>query len=232
MIRWIGIRQAQDRSDSKQLTRSPRALVPVAAALVSAILLAGCGGSGNSTTTSSAAITSASSGGPGITSGSTATTSGATSSLPRTTSVTGPPGALAFAECMRANGVPDFPDPQPGGGFVFPANAVPSSPAFRTAQAKCVKLISGGGPPGPGTRSHPTPQMLAHFRKVADCMRQHGVPDFPDPRTSVPPNPFGSGAGVISDIYNVIFVFPGTINQQAPAFTQAAAMCDFPLHNH
>jgi hypothetical protein len=64
-------------------------------------------------------------------------------------------------------------------------------------------------------------------------MRQHGVDDFPDPRTSVPSNPFGSGgAGVISDIEGVILVFPSTIDQQSPVFTRAAAACAFPLHNH
>ena len=63
-------------------------------------------------------------------------------------------------------------------------------------------------------------------------MRQHGVSDFPDPRTSVPPNPFGSGIGEISDIEGVILLFPSTINQQSPVFTRAAAVCAFPLHNH
>ena len=64
-------------------------------------------------------------------------------------------------------------------------------------------------------------------------MRQRGVYDFPDPRTSVPSNPFGSGsAGVISDIEGVILIFPSTIDQQSPAFTRAAAACAFPLHNH
>jgi hypothetical protein len=63
-------------------------------------------------------------------------------------------------------------------------------------------------------------------------MREHGISNFPDPRTSVPPNPFGSGAGVISDIEGVILIFPSTIDQQSPAFMQAAAACEFPLHNH
>lgn len=64
-------------------------------------------------------------------------------------------------------------------------------------------------------------------------MRKHGVYDFPDPRTSVPPNPFGAGgAGVISDIEGVILIFTSAIDQQSPAFTRAAAVCAFPLHNH
>jgi hypothetical protein len=140
--------------------------------------------------------------------------------------------ALAFASCMRFNGVPNFPDPKPGGGFVFHTGAGvdPSSPAFKAAQAKCKKLL----PPGPGSGSPPAAQTLAHYLKVAQCMRRHGIPDFPDPRTSVPSNPRAAlgGSGVISDIEGVILVFPGTINQQSTAFTHAAAVCAFPLHNH
>ena len=65
-------------------------------------------------------------------------------------------------------------------------------------------------------------------------MRSHGVPDFPDPRTSVPSNlhpPAGAGSFVISDIEGVILVM-GSIDTQSPAFTRAAAACAFPLHNH
>lgn len=108
-----------------------------------------------------------------------------------------------------------------------------SSPLFKAAQAKCQKLMPGGGPPGMSSSTNPSRQTLARFLNIARCMRQHGVYDFPDPRTSVPANPFGSGgAGVISDIEEVILIFPGTINEQAPIFTRAAATCAFPLHNH
>jgi hypothetical protein len=143
--------------------------------------------------------------------------------------------AVAYAKCMRANGVPSFPDPKLGGGFLFNTRARidPSSSAFKAAQAKCHKLLPAGGPPGPGASTHPSPQTLAKFLRIARCMRKHGAYDFPDPRTSVPSNPFGSGGnGVISDIEEVILIFPGTIDQQAPAFTHAASVCGFPLHNH
>jgi hypothetical protein len=133
---------------------------------------------------------------------------------------------------MRANGVPNFPDPSPGGGFLFQAGSGidRSSPAFETAQAKCRKLLPGGGPPGPGATTHPAPGVLAHFVKIAACMRRHGVPDFPEPATTVPAMP--AGGGVISDIEGVILLFPSSIDMQAPAFTSAAATCNFPLHSH
>jgi hypothetical protein len=67
--------------------------------------------------------------------------------------------------------------------------------------------------------------------KVAHCMRRHGIADFPDPRTSVPSD-IARFVGVISDIDGVILVFPSTIDEQSPAFAQAAAACGFPLHNH
>lgn len=66
--------------------------------------------------------------------------------------------------------------------------------------------------------------------KIARCMRRHGISEFPGPMTSVPHNLHG--VREISDIEGTILVFPETIDQQSPAFTQAAAACAFPLHNH
>jgi hypothetical protein len=188
-----------------------------------ALLVAGCGGgsskpgvarlsSGSSKTTSNA-TTGAGSSGPGVESPEAA--------------------ALAFAGCMRAHGLPNFPDPKAGGGFLFHtgAGADPSSPAFKAAQAKCKKFL----PPGPGSGAPPSAKTLAHYLTVAQCMRRRGVSEFPDPRTTAPSNPraaLGSGGGVISDIEGVIFIFPGRIDEQAPAFTRAASECAFPLHNH
>jgi hypothetical protein len=64
-------------------------------------------------------------------------------------------GSIRTAVCMRANGVPDFPDPSittgPGGhglrisiGSGAGANLNPYSPAFKAAQAKCNKLVLNG----------------------------------------------------------------------------------------
>jgi hypothetical protein len=216
--------QMPHRIHTKRLT-PPRARLLTAAALLSVVFVAGCGGSSPSTTVAqlNGASTSGSKGAAG---------GGAASSGSPSPSALGA-DALAFAKCMRSNGVPNFPDPKPGGGFLFHTSpGRSSSPAFRAAQAKCQKLLPGGGPPGPGSRTNASPQTLARFLKVARCMRQHGVYNFPDPRTSVPPNPLGSGNGVISDIEGVILIFPGTIDQQSPVFTRAAAACAFPLHNH
>ncbi len=141
---------------------------------------------------------------------------------------------LVFAKCMRANGVPSFPDPKSGGGgfLVHASRGEISSPAFQAAQRACVKFMPGGGI---GSGPPPSAQTVARFLRIAQCMRSQGVPNFPDPKTSAPSNPrvaLGGGGGVISDIEGVILVFPGTINQQSPAFTHASAVCAFPLHNH
>lgn len=202
-------------------TRKPTALAAGLAGL--ALLIGGCGGSSSptvahlSTAKASSEVSSAGSG-------------PSPESSPNSLGL----AALDYTKCMRTNGVPNFPEPKPGGGFMFHAGAGldPSSPAFSAAQAKCRKLMPGGGPP---TSTNPSPQTLARFLKIAQCMRRHGVPDFPDPRTSVPSNPLsllGSGGGVISDIEEVIFVFPAAIDQSSPTFKQAAAACAFPLHNH
>ena len=42
---------------------------------------------------------------------------------------------LAYARCMRAHGVADFPDPLPGGGFDIPGNT--SSQQFQAAEGAC-----------------------------------------------------------------------------------------------
>jgi hypothetical protein len=128
---------------------------------------------------------------------------------------------------MRSNGVPNFPDPSPGGGLAFPVTGQNiASPAFRSAQAKCNKLLPNGGPPGPGSTTHPSAQTLAKLVRIAECMRQHGISQFPDPRTSVPANPVGYQE--ITDFDGVILLFPTTLNLQSPAYRQDLTACGAP----
>jgi hypothetical protein len=65
-----------------------------------------------------------------------------------------------------------------------------AAPAFKAAQAKCQKLVPGSVLPDSDS-AHPSAQSLAKLLKIARCMRQHGVTQFPDPVTSVPSNPSG-----------------------------------------
>jgi hypothetical protein len=200
------------------VARRPRWLA--VATLVSGVLVAGCGGSSGSPT--AATVAGASAPVSATTGTGAATTTGAAAT------VAGSPG-LAFAECMRSNGVPNFPDPLPGRGLLFGAGAGinPASPAVKAAQAKCRKLLPGG-PPGPGSTTHPSAQTLAKLLKIAVCMRQHGIRQFPDPRTSVPSNFSPAVYDDITDFDGAILLFPVTINLQSPAYKQALAACGAP----
>lgn len=207
----------QVSSHPKRLARSRR--VPLLAAiLASGALVAGCGGS------SPSAPANETSTGAGSAAESTSVASNGTTSSKSTAPGGYGSGALAFARCMRANGVTNFPDPQPGGGFAFRSAGVTSSPAFKTAQAKCQKYMPGGGPLSPG--APPSAQTMAQLRRIAVCMRQHGVPQFPDPRTSVPPgfNPFPKYREV-TNYKGAILLFPATIDPQSPAYEHATVAC-------
>jgi signal transduction histidine kinase len=83
------------------------------------------------------------------------------------------------------------------------------------------------GLPGFGAKTHPSRQTLLHWRGVAQCMRRHGVSDFPEPRTSVPsPSAALGGGGVISDRDEAIFLIPYALEHSA-AFAPANAACGF-----
>ena len=126
--------------------------------------------------------------------------------------------ALKFARCMRAHGMPDFPDPTPSGALNVAAN--PNSPAFRAAQPACGPLPAGfSGIPRPASEAG----KLAMLR-LAQCMRAHGVPNFPDPVTTPP---HGVTATIFQD--GLFFGMPPTIDHHAPAFRRATAACGLRL---
>jgi len=95
--------------------------------------------------------------------------------------------ALAFAKCMRENGVPQFPDPRFDGNGGVSINLPPGTDRAKVAAAerKCQQYAAGGGP-----HATPDPQRLEQARQYAKCMRDNGVPDFPDP---------GSDGGIAVD---------------------------------
>jgi hypothetical protein len=158
---------------------------PVAIALLTAGLLAGCGG-------------------------------GAHPSL--TTKVMS--SALAYADCMRSHGVPDFPDPNSQGEFQLRpvkfengrttpiADLNPSSPAFQSAQRVCGPFASAG-------RQVTAAQEDQEFQKslkAAACMRANGIPNYPDPTLI---------DGSIDRNFNPSL----NINPNSPAFLHAAQSC-------
>jgi hypothetical protein len=58
--------------------------------------------------------------------------------------------AQEYSQCMRDNGVPKFPDPEPGGGIAIEGGPGldPNSPEFKAAEEKCKTLLPGGGEGG------------------------------------------------------------------------------------
>jgi hypothetical protein len=210
----------QCRIHPGQLSRSRAARLVAVAALMSAILVAGCEGSSPSPTVTAVGSTT-------TTPSSTAPSKAVANSASTVPGAYGS-GPLGFARCMRANGVPAFPDPTPGRGAVrVPVGSNPAAPAFEAAQASCAKLVPGSGPPGSG--SGPSAQTMAKLHRIAVCMRQHGVPQFPDPRTAVPSNLSPDGpVSEITDFDGAILVWPRTIDMQAPAYRQALTACGAP----
>ena len=147
-----------------------RNLRPLAVGLVGVIGLmsAGCGAnaSSDSGTTSSA--------GAPISSSSTSTTSSAAS--PK---LSARDKAVKFAECMRANGVPHFPDPDTKGEVNFGVDV--SKEVFTKAVDACKALK----PPG-ALSSKRTPKEQSASLRFAQCVRDNGVKDFPDPVNGEP----------------------------------------------
>ena len=118
---------------------------------------------------------------------------------------------VAFAQCMRAHGVPDFQDPTLkrsalGVGVSQGVSAsVAQSPAFNSAQNACRTLLPPGSQ-GPGNRPVSTTQH-AQMLTFAVCVRAHGVANMPDPAA------------------NGVFHLPPGIDQNAPAFQSAIKGC-------
>jgi hypothetical protein len=138
---------------------------------------------------------------------------------PAGTSASGGP-LLRYAQCMRAHGVPNFPDPSATGGLVIPNDINTESPAFKSAEQACANLAGSDG--GAGSSESRKLQLVG----LARCMRAHGVPDFPDP-TSTPPTP--SSGNVIGG--NGTYLALGTPQeQQSPAYKRAAAACQLAIH--
>lgn len=96
--------------------------------------------------------------------------------------------AYKFSSCMRTHGVTNFPDPRvintPGQQSIR-QEATPvaraNAPKFKAAQQACQGIM-----PAPSNIS-PAQQAAQQHARVQDrlafarCLRDHGVPNFPDP---------------------------------------------------
>ena len=105
-------------------------------------------------------------------------------------------------QCYRQHGDPAFPDPtyDPSDGrwhFAVSPNSAPAS-----TRAACQRLMPNM------TASPPVPQaQFQQLVRLAECIRQHGVPAWPDP------DPDGA------------YGLPRSLQQKTPAFARAATAC-------
>jgi hypothetical protein len=85
-------------------------------------------------------------------------------------------GLLVFVACMRKNGVPNLPDPVNGSLLIKASSGIdPNTPQFQAAQKTCQHLM----PQLSAAQQH---SEEARLLEGAQCMRSHGVPNFPDPQ--------------------------------------------------
>jgi hypothetical protein len=100
--------------------------------------------------------------------------------------------ALAYSACMRSHGVSKYPDPTSGGELpkVGLQQLGVSSSRFGSAQAACRSFYPAGGSLQQqeaqcGRNDDCSPALAQQWmnadRRLARCMRSHGIPNFPDP---------------------------------------------------
>lgn len=145
--------------------RPPRLWAVAAVAVVLGVIVAGCSGGSTVPTAGSTTTTSAAAEGSG---------SAGTSPLAQ---------AVAYSQCIRSHGVPNFPDPvqTPSGGYGYRTKGIdPNSAAFQSALQACKALPSPWNSRG---QQLSLAQQQA-WLNWAKCIRADGVPNFPDPTFS------------------------------------------------
>ena len=117
--------------------------------------------------------------------------------------------ALAYAKCMRAHGMPDFPDPDSNGQFNVDRHSVSSQET--AANQVCHHLLNTGDQANAARQQ----QGLGQALKYAQCMRAHGVPNFPDPHYTG--GGIGQSSGLVVRLHG--------INIHSPQFQAANQAC-------
>src|SRR5258705_5558581 len=93
--------------------------------------------------------------------------------------------ARRFGQCGRDHGFPNFPDPEIYRGKL----AYPNAPQETLDQERQVlaipecKALLSDVPPLPDNRPAPSAADMQKLRDFARCLREHGIPDWPDPKS-------------------------------------------------
>lgn len=171
----------------------------MAVSLLLLVFVAGCGNASNNPGVANLESTATKAAGSSDTS--------ATPSAPAITQA----NALAYAQCMRSHGIPDFPDPNSRGGFAIQAHPGSdldkNNPTFQAASNACESLR-----PVPSAAQQQ--QMHDQMLKYSQCMRAHGIADFPDPSATGDINISGGQGSSSSDL-----------NPNNPTFQAAQSAC-------
>ena len=115
--------------------------------------------------------------GRGTSSSSTSSTSGTSSSGTGGVSAAYVSDKLGLARCLRAHGVPNYPDPNASGQEPPNSKQLIKSPQGQAAVGACSSW---------GNRIHndvaaQNQAVMGEYVRFAQCMRAHGLPNFPDP---------------------------------------------------
>lgn len=111
--------------------------------------------------------------------------------------------ATTFSECMQTHGVA-VAEPQPGKGLTGVDPALTGTPAFKAALEACKDLLQGG------VRGTTEPIDMTKYLAFAKCMRENGLPDFPDPKPGSKDGLFGGSA----------------VDRNSPTFQKASKACN------
>ena len=154
-----------------KMMRPPHRGAALALALVLALAVTVAACSGGSKSPTGAAV------------GSQSTTTAAPAGGSGSSGATALTEAVAYAQCIRNHGVPNFPDPvqTPSGGYGYRTAGIdPNSAAFQGALQACKALPS----PWNSTGQELSPAQQQAWLNWARCIRAHGASDFPDPTFS------------------------------------------------
>jgi hypothetical protein len=86
---------------------------------------------------------------------------------------------VKLSECIRAHGVPHFPDPDAKGEYAFGIDVSPA--VWKKATDACKDLTPAGTFSGKRTLKQQSDAL-----RFAECVRENGVKDFPDPANGAP----------------------------------------------